>query len=92
MENDNSSKVFDVVNTGIDIKKQKKLIRHIRTLDLKHANFEYLKSILAPLLNSYFISSTTVNTEELIYRAVPWVKKPENKTQLSYPPTSKVKL
>jgi len=51
-----------------------------------------LKSILVPLLNSYFISSTTANTEELIYRAVPWEKKPENKTQLSYPPTSKVKL
>ena len=80
MKNDHSSKVFDVINAGIDIKKLKKLIRHIRTLDLKHTNFEYLKSILVPLINSYFISSTTSNTEELIYRAVPWVKKPENKT------------
>ncbi len=92
MKNGNSSKVLDAVNTGIDLKKLKKLVRHVKALNLKETNFEYLKTILVPMLNGYFVSSAISNTEELIYRAVPWEKKPTNKTQLSYPPATKVRL
>lgn len=92
MENGGNQKVLDVINAGIDQKKFKKQIRYLKGLDLKHANFEYLKTLLIPLVNGYFMSSATSNTEEPIYRAVPWPTKPTNVKQLSCPPANKVKL
>lgn len=92
MKNGGNQKVLDVLNAGLDQNKLKKQVRHLKGLDLKHANFEYLKTLLMPLLNGYFIGSTATNIDEPIYRAVPWPTKPTNKKQLSYPPACKVKL
>jgi hypothetical protein len=92
MKSTNSSKVLEAVNAGLDLKKLKKLVHQIRGLNLKKTNFEYLKSILMPFINGYFTSSTTSNIDELIYRAVRWENKPTHRSQLSYPPSSKVTL
>lgn len=92
MRNGDTKKILDAVNAGIDQKKLKKQIRHLQGLNLKHANFEYLKFLLMPLFNGYFIGSTTAPAEELIYRAVSWANKPTKKEHLTYPPDSKVKL
>lgn len=92
MKNGGNQKVLDALNAGIDQKKLKKQVRHLKGLDLKHTNFEYLKTLLMPLLNGYFMASAASNTEEPVYRAVPWSTKPTNIKQLSYPPANKVKL
>ncbi len=92
MKNGDTQKVLDAFNAGIDQKKLKKIVRHLKGLDLKHINFEYLKTLLMPLLNGYFMASTATNIEEPIYRAVSWSTKPTNKKQLSCPPACKVKL
>lgn len=92
MKNGGNQKVLDVLTRGVDQKKLNKQVRHLKGLDLKHANFEYLKTLLVPLLNGYFMSSAVSNTEEPIYRGVPWPTKPTNIKQLSYPPANKVKL
>jgi hypothetical protein len=87
-----SSKVLEAIHAGLDLKKLKNLVHHVRKLHLKQTNFEYLKSILLPFVSGYFSSSTTSNIDELTYRAVRWDNKPKNKTQLSYPPACKVQL
>lgn len=92
MENGGNQKVRDAINAGIDHKKLKKQIRHLKGLDLKHANFEYLRTILMPFANGYSMSSTASNVGEPLYRAVRWPTKPTNVKQLSYPPEDKVKL
>lgn len=92
MKNGGNQRVFDAINTDLDQKELKKRVRLLRGLDLKHANFDYLKKLLIPLMNGYFISSTVSNIEEPIYRAVSWSTKPTNKVQLGCPPASKVKL
>lgn len=92
MKSGNSSKVLEAIHAGLDLKKLKNLVHHVRGLHLQRTNFEYLKSILLPFVSGYFSSTATSNIDELIYRAVPWGNKPKNKTQLSYPPADKVQL
>lgn len=90
MENGGNQKVIDALKAGVDHREVKKLVRHLRGLDLRRADFEYLKKMLMPLANGYFMGSATTNIEEPIYRAVRWSTKPTNKGQLSYPPPSVV--
>jgi hypothetical protein len=92
LENGGNQKALDELNAGIDQKKLKKLVRHLKGLDLRYTGFEYLKSQLMPLMNGYFIGSLATNIEEPIYRAVSWSTKPNNIKQLTYPPADIAKL
>jgi hypothetical protein len=78
MKNGGNQKVFDAINADFDQKELKKRVRLLKGLDLKHAQFDYLKKILIPFMNGYFVSSTATNIEEPIYRAVSWSTKPTN--------------
>ncbi len=92
MKSGGSPRILEAINAGFDVKKLKKLIHQVRALHLNHTNFEYLKSILIPLLGGYFAPRMTISADEFIFRAVLWADKPKNKAQLSYPPAPIVKF
>lgn len=91
LKNGGSQKAIDTIKAGVDMRAAKKLVRQLRRFDLRHTNFEYLKQVLMPLVNGYFIGSTTTNIAEPIYRAVKWSDKPILKSQLGCPPPERVK-
>jgi hypothetical protein len=84
-------KLGDAFKWRLSLLEIKRHIKYLKRLSLRHVDFEYLKSQLVPLIHGYILHSPETNHGEYVYRAVPWPEKPIIKTQLSYPPSSKVR-
>lgn len=47
--NGGNKRVADSMAAGVDVRESKKLVRYLRSLDLRRADFDYLKQTLIPL-------------------------------------------
>jgi len=73
----------------ISRQKAVKLIRDINRMDLKTADYEYIKEIVILLTNAHFIGGHIDSDNRKLFRAnIVKEGKPANATRLSYPPVS----
>lgn len=87
-----NKKVLDSIAEGIDVRVSKRIVKYLRSLNLRCADFDFLKEKMSRLMDGYFIGSAATNIGEPIYRAVRWAEKPTQMAHLSYPPRDKVVL